>query len=72
MTHDLDFGALVARANARTPSIIQIRADDLSVRELGAKLIAVVDDITPELLAGALVTIDLVGVRVRILPIRRQ
>ncbi len=72
VTHDLDFGALVARVNASVPSIIQIRADDLSVAQLGAKLLAVIEDIEPELLAGALVTIDPVKIRVRVLPLRAQ
>lgn len=70
VTHDLDFAALHAQANRRSPSVILIRADDLSVSQLVARLEAVIVDIQPELEAGALVTIDLLRTRVRILPLR--
>jgi predicted nuclease of predicted toxin-antitoxin system len=72
VTHDLDFGALTARGNSGAPSIIQISADDLSVAQLGVKLLAVIEDVGPELLTGALVTIDPVRVRIRVLPLRPE
>lgn len=72
VTHDLDFGTLLSRSEARVPSVIQIRADDLSVDALGAKLLAVVNELAIELEAGALVTLDPVRVRFRILPLRGQ
>lgn len=72
VTHDLDFGALLSRSGLQSPSVVQIRADDLSVDALGAKLVAVLNDLASELQTGALVTLDPVRVRYRVLPLRRQ
>jgi predicted nuclease of predicted toxin-antitoxin system len=72
VTHDLDFGALLSRSGLQSPSVVQIRADDLSVDALGAKLVAVLNDLAGELQTGALVTLDPVRVRYRVLPLRRQ
>ena len=72
VTHDLDFGALLAAAGTQLPSVIQIRADDLSVEALGAKLAEVVNTLANELSAGALVTLDPPNIRFRVLPIIRQ
>jgi predicted nuclease of predicted toxin-antitoxin system len=71
VTHDLDFGALHARSSATSPSVILIRADDLSVPDLSARLLPVVANLAADLAAGALVTIDLDRTRVRILPIHQ-
>ena len=71
VTHDLDFAALHAKANTRSPSVILIRADNLSVPDLTAKLEALIADLELELISGALVTIDLLRTRVRVHPIHQ-
>lgn len=71
VTHDLDFGALLAAADTRRPSVIQIRTDDLSVERLLDRLLIVCSDFEPEIAAGALITLDLDNTRVRLLPIHQ-
>jgi predicted nuclease of predicted toxin-antitoxin system len=72
ITHDLDFGTLLVAGNQPGPSVIQIRADDLSVDALGDKLLVVLEDLAEELEIGALITFDTLRVRVRILPLSGQ
>ena len=72
LTHDLDFGALIAATQARTPSVIQVRAQDILPASLGAQVISAISRLHTELEEGALVSIDLGRARVRILPLRRS
>ena len=69
VTHDLDFGALLAASQAEGPSVIQFRTQNV----LGAKfvdfILATLERFKVELLAGALVVIDERRSRVRVLPI---
>lgn len=59
LTHDLDFGTILAATQDARPSVVQIRADDVSPDSIGRKIIAaLVVQMTPELEAGALVSID--------------
>lgn len=69
-THDLDFGQLLARAGPRAPSVIQLRTRDVLPDAIGALVVDVLARHADALAAGALVTIDVVGARVRILPLR--
>jgi len=71
-THDLDFGALIAATQARTPSVIQVRAQDIFPATLGVKVLSVISRLYAELENGALVSIDPERARVRILPLRRS
>lgn len=61
-THDLDFSALLAAADATGPSVLQVRTQDV-VRVLRMR--------SEALEQGAVVTVDEVASRVRVLPIRR-
>ena len=69
-THDLDFGALIAATQARTPSVIQVRAQDILPVSLGTKVISAISRFHAELEKGALVSIEPERARVRILPLR--
>jgi predicted nuclease of predicted toxin-antitoxin system len=69
LTHDLDFGILLALTNAGGPSVVQSRTQDLSPEHLGAQLVSVLRNHAAEIEAGALVTVDEIRARVRILPI---
>jgi predicted nuclease of predicted toxin-antitoxin system len=68
-THDLDFGALLAATGAESPSVFQIRTDDVSPDALAPRAIDLLRRFTPQLSAGALVVVDEMRERVRILPL---
>ena len=70
LTHDLDFGAVLAFSGAVTPSVIQIRSDDLRPELLAPRIAAVLRQIAKALTDGALVTIEPGRERVRLLPLR--
>ena len=69
-THDLDFGIALALTSAGTPSVVQVRTQDVSPTYLGATVISVLQTHSAALARGALVTIDEARSRVRILPIK--
>ncbi len=69
-THDLDFGTILANTQAGTPSVIQIRAQDVSPEHLGPFVIRTLRQFSVELEQGALVSVDEVRQRVRLLPLR--
>lgn len=71
VTHDLDFGTILAATNAEKPSVIQIRADNTNPDLIGDRVLVALQKMKLELLAGALVTIDLGRDRVRVLPLQR-
>ncbi len=68
MTHDLDFSAILAASKGSKPSIIQIRAEDISPEVIGLPVINALVQMEQELSKGALVTIDPGRTRLRILP----
>ena len=68
-THDLDFGMLLAVNQARTPSIVQVRIQDVLPSSVGEAVLRAIRAAQPHLEAGALVTIDPARERVRMLPI---
>ena len=68
-THDLDFGAILAATKTRSPSVIQIRTQDISPDTIGKKVIDSILDFEPHLSKGALISIDEYRSRARILPI---
>jgi predicted nuclease of predicted toxin-antitoxin system len=70
-THDLDFGSLLAVTNASGPSVVQTRAQDVTPEAFGSVLLALLRVFPTELRAGALITVDESGSRLRLLPIRR-
>ena len=64
LTHDLDFGAILAATNGATPSVVQFCAGDLSPDTIGRHLI------DAELEQGALLTIEPGRARMCLLPLR--
>lgn len=69
LTHDLDFGALLAASGGEKPSVVQIRTRDvLSDSYLQALQDALVR-FEPDLEMGALVVVEPGRARVRILPL---
>jgi predicted nuclease of predicted toxin-antitoxin system len=69
LTHDLDFGAVLAATNAERPSVEQIRSGDLTPETIAGPVVAGLQQCSKALAAGALVTIDPARVRVRVLPL---
>jgi predicted nuclease of predicted toxin-antitoxin system len=70
VTHDLDFGAILAVTRAEKPSVVQIRAEDISPEVVGASVINAVRQLAASLEDGALLTVDPVRARLRVLPLR--
>jgi len=70
-THDLDFGSMLAVTGAETPSVIQVRTQDVLPASIETLIISALRQFESELEQGALVTVDQAQFRVRILPIRR-
>lgn len=69
LTHDLDFGAILAATHGEKPSVVQIRAGDLSPEAIGDRVIAAIRQLSSELESGALVTIEAERARLRVLPL---
>ena len=69
VTHDLDFGAMLALSHARGPSVLQVRAEDILPDHLEGLVIAALKQHTSDLASGALVVVDESRSRVRVLPI---
>ena len=66
-THDLDFGALLAVTRAQGPSVIQIRTQDVMGHSLKDRLVQLLGEYELTLESGALITVDDLRFRVRIL-----
>jgi predicted nuclease of predicted toxin-antitoxin system len=68
-THDLDFGRLMAMRRSGGPSVVQIRTQDVLPAAAGDLVVNALSAVRPQLEAGAIVTIDLMQHRIRLLPI---
>ena len=72
LTHDLDFGIMLAASNENRPSVVQIRAGDVDPDMIGAKVVAALRQMEAELREGALLTVDPNRTRLRVLPLRKN
>ena len=70
LNHDLDFGAILAATHGEKPSVVQIRAEDVSPDIIGLQVIAALRQMAPELEEGALLTVDPNRTRLRVLPLQ--
>lgn len=68
-TNDLDFGAILATAKATAPSVIQVRAQDVSPEHLTDLVVRGLRQHEEMLEQGALISIDEARLRSRILPL---
>lgn len=68
-THDLDFGAILAATGADSPSVIQIRSQDVTPTGMQNRILAALTQFAADLARGALVSVDEASGRARILPI---
>jgi predicted nuclease of predicted toxin-antitoxin system len=71
-THDLDFGMLLAISEAYTPSVIQVRTQDVFPDKLGKIVLDALKQFQSELKTGALITVNEAQAKARILPIKRN
>jgi predicted nuclease of predicted toxin-antitoxin system len=69
LTHDLDFGAILAATGGSKPSVVQLRADDVRPEAVGTQVVAALQQMAGELDDGALLTVDTNRSRMRLLPL---
>ena len=69
-THDLDFAALLAATQGEGPSVIQVRTQNVLPEAIGYLVLHSMQRFQSELEKGAIMTLDPVRARVRILPLR--
>lgn len=72
LTHDLDFSAILAATHGEKPSVVQIRAEDVSPDVIGQQVILALHQMALELEEGALLTIDPNRTRLRVLPLQSR
>ena len=72
LTNDLDFGAILAASAAASPSVIQVRAADVTPAGLAPLLQDALNQLAGWLEDGALVTVESSRLRARILPLKRS
>lgn len=72
LTHDLDYGAMLAATRASGPSVVQVRTQDVRPQSLAPLLIPILRQYENELGAGALLIADEVKSRVRLLPLSKR
>lgn len=72
LTHDLDFGAILAATHGNKPSVVQIRSEDVSPDTIGKQVVAALRQMAVDLEQGALLTVNPKRIRARILPLRRR
>jgi predicted nuclease of predicted toxin-antitoxin system len=72
LTHDLDFGAILANTHREKPSVVQIRSNDIAPGAIAPRIIIALRQMETELGKGALVSIDPQRARVRLLPLQQN
>lgn len=72
LTHDLDFGAILAATGGRKPSVIQLRGDDVRPEASAGAVVAALRQCAVELSSGALLTVDAPRYRLTLLPLRKD
>ncbi len=72
LTHDLDFSGILASTHGDKPSVVQIRSDDVSPDNIGKQIASALSQMAVELEVGALVTVDPIRTRLRLLPLPRK
>ncbi len=70
ITNDLDFSAILAATAGATPSVVQIRTQDLLSDEVVSIVAKALGAHREDIERGALLSIDEGGTRVRMLPLK--
>jgi len=69
LTHDLDFGRIVALSGARVPSVITFRLTDMRPNSVIRLLDQVLRTLSAQIGSGAMITVSDRNIRVRTLPV---
>jgi predicted nuclease of predicted toxin-antitoxin system len=69
LTHDLDFGRIIALSGAQIPSVITFRLANMKPTAVNQHLSEILARFAPKLERGALISVSEWSVRVRSLPI---
>lgn len=72
LTHDLDYGHLLAFSGEKAPSVMILRLRDLRPDEVISRIEAVWTDIEHPLMEGAIVSLSDRSLRIRTLPIESE
>jgi predicted nuclease of predicted toxin-antitoxin system len=72
LTHDLDFSAILAATRGEKPSVVQIRAEDVSPDVISKQVIVALRQMATELEDGPLLTIEPNRTRLRVLPLQSR
>ena len=71
ITHGLDFSALLATTQVGGPSVLQVRTQDVLPDAVGSDVVRVLRQHQSALEQGAIISVDELTSRVRVLPIRK-
>ncbi len=69
LTHDLDFGRIIALSQSHIPSVVTLRLSSMRPDQVNRYLEHVLIRFADQLDAGALITVSEERVRVRLLPV---
>lgn len=72
LTHDLDYGHLLAFSGEKAPSVIILRLRNLHTDEIMSCIDAIWKDIESPLLDGAIISLSDKSLRIRTLPIESE
>ena len=72
ITHDLDFDPILSVTHGEKPSVVQIRAQDVSLDAIALQVITALRQMESDLEEGALLTIDTDRTRLRLLPLQTK
>ncbi|MEO6022777.1 MAG: DUF5615 family PIN-like protein [Burkholderiales bacterium] len=72
ITPDLDFGAILASTQGEKPSVVQIRAEDVSPDVIGKLVVVALRQMAIEREGGALITVDPSSTRACVLPLQKR
>jgi predicted nuclease of predicted toxin-antitoxin system len=72
LTHDLDFGSILAATGSLGPSVVQVRAENLSPIVIGNQIVSALHQAHEAIAAGALVTVNIERARITMLPIGNE
>jgi predicted nuclease of predicted toxin-antitoxin system len=68
-TNDLDFSAILAATDAEAPSVVQIRAQDITPDHCAGLLVNILRRYKNELSQGVLISVEEDRARIRLLPL---
>lgn len=71
LTHELDFGAILAAGGGNAPSVVQLRLGAVDIASAFDSVVVALRQFAAELADGALITVDPLRARASLLPLRR-